>query len=415
MTPKEYQALSKKVYSIDSNFKDGKVTKKGKEFNLNGARWKVIETEDNQRNGFQGMAVAPIKDGKVDTSQVVIAFAGTNSSDWKDLAADGANVVDSFRGLQLSSANKFSKKIKNTYPNSDISTTGHSLGAFLALAQGAENHWQSVTFNGPDPYGVLSPQAAKWVKENPGLLTNFLNQMDLVGYGGDSIAKFKNGQLFWSVLGFKMNTTGSEVVLDYGYQGINPLNYHDIDLWKFDKNGNLLDGKGKTYKILSPAILNSKMNLLTNSFKNNMKELDVLEKKLSSSGGGLSSNEKIYLDSARAFAVVSTAEGQFNLVMNGFVKTYQKGIKEAEKLWDNTLKEAMRMGAHLGHWEVVEALESSGFTHKNIVELPTKKYQEKIIQIVKQRDDFRNIQREIKAKVSELVARDHELAQQLKQ
>lgn len=212
-----------------------------------------------------------------------------------------------------------------------------------------------------------------------------------------------------------MNTTGSEVVLDYGYQGINPLNYHDIDLWKFDKNGNLLDGKGKTYKIPSPAILNSKMNLLTNSFKNNMKELDVLEKKLSSSGGGLSSNEKIYLDSARAFAVVSTAEGQFNLVMNGFVKTYQKGIKEAEKLWDNTLKEAMRMGTHLGHWEVVEALESAGFTHKNIVELPTKKYQEKIIQIVKQRDDFRNIQREIKAKVSELVARDHELAQQLKQ
>lgn len=191
MSPQNYNEFSDIVYSVDSNFKGEEILKKNEKLTLSdGTKWKVIEAEDNQKNGFQGMAVAPIKDGKVDTSQVVIAFAGTNSSDWKDLAADGANVVDSFRGLQLSSANKFSKKIKNTYPNSDISTTGHSLGAFLALAQGAENHWQSVTFNGPDPYGVLSPQAAKWVKENPGLLTNFLNQMDLVGYGGDSIAKF---------------------------------------------------------------------------------------------------------------------------------------------------------------------------------------------------------------------------------
>ena len=183
MTPKDYESLAKKAYSVDSNFKDGKVTYKGQEFNLNGKRWKVLEVEDNQGNGFQGMAVAPMKDGKPDTSQVVIAYAGTNSSDWRDLAVDGANVMESIGGLQLASANQFAKEIKKSYPNSDISITGHSLGAFLSLAQGAENHWQTVTFNGPDPYSVLSPQAKKWVKENPGMLTNFLNQVDLVGYG----------------------------------------------------------------------------------------------------------------------------------------------------------------------------------------------------------------------------------------
>ena len=61
MTPKDYEELAKKAYSVDSNFKDGEVTHKGQEFNINGKRWKVLEAKDNQGNGFQGMAVAPME------------------------------------------------------------------------------------------------------------------------------------------------------------------------------------------------------------------------------------------------------------------------------------------------------------------------------------------------------------------
>ncbi len=350
MTPKDYEELAKKAYSVDSNFKDGEVTHKGQEFNINGKRWKVLEAKHSQGNGFQGMAVAPMENGQPDTSQIVVAYAGTNSSDWKDLVVDGANVMESFDGLQLSSANQFAKEIEKAYPNSDISTTGHSLGAFLSLAQGAEHHWRSVTFNGPDPYSVLSPQAKEWVKENPGMLTNFLNQMDLVGYGGDIVARFKNGKLFWSVLGVKMSTTGSEVVLDYGFQGVNPLNYHDIDLWKFDKNGNILDGEGKSHKIPEKAILNSTMNLLANSFKVQMKNLSDLKKRLTASGGGLSSGGKIYLDSAQALAIVSIASTEFDLAMLNVMKVYQEGIKESEKLWQDTFNKAVGMGNLLETW-----------------------------------------------------------------
>ena len=415
MTPKDYEELAKKAYSVDSNFKGGEITHKGDKIVLSdGTEWKVLEAEDNQGNGFQGMAVAPMNNGKPDTSQIVVAYAGTNSSDWKDLAIDGANVMESFHGFQLHSANKFAEKIEKTYPNSDISSTGHSLGAFLSLAQGAEHHWQTVTFNGPDPYSVLSPQAKKWVKENPGMLTNFLNQMDLVGYGGDIVGRFKNGKLFWSVLGVKMSTTGSEVVLDYGFQGVNPLKYHDIDLWKFDKNGNLLDGKGKSHKIPEQAVLNSSMNLLANSFKVQMKSLGDLKKRLTSSGGGLSSGEKIYLDDAQALAIVSTASAEFDLAMLKVMKVYQDGIQESEKLWQDIFHKAVGMGNLLETWEIYEALEMVGFTQDNIVGFPTGQYQNKIDKVRTMSDQFKTLESEIKGKISELVDRDSELAQQLK-
>ena len=42
---------------------------------------KDAKTQDNTDNGMQAMAVAPMdKDGNVDTSQVVIAYAETNST-----------------------------------------------------------------------------------------------------------------------------------------------------------------------------------------------------------------------------------------------------------------------------------------------------------------------------------------------
>lgn len=414
MTPEDYKNLASEAYRVDRNVKDKQVLHEGDVFTVNGKKWEVLKSEDSTENGFQAMAVAPKIDGETDTSQVVIAYAGTNPSDWKDLAVDGLNVMGSVGGFQLDSANRFANEVAKAYPYSDISTTGHSLGAFLALAQGAEHHWQSVTFNGPDPYSVLSPQAKAWVKQNPGMLTNFLNQMDLVGYGGDIIARFKNGKLLWSVLGQKIDTTGSEVVLNYGFLGLNPLNYHDLNLWKFDEKGNILDGKGKSHGIPQQAVLNSKMTQLSHSFKVQMEALGVLKKTLTESAGGLSSSEKIYLDSAQALAIVSTAGAEFQLAMTNVIQVYQNGIKETENLWMKTLSDAVAVGSQLEKWEVYAALESVGVTENNIVGIPTQLYQHKMDQVKQMSDKFKQLEREIKEKISDLLARDAELAQELK-
>ncbi|MDY4306825.1 hypothetical protein SNF32_03795 [Enterococcus mundtii] len=60
---------------------------------------------------------------------------------------------------QLTSATEFAKEVKNEYKDAEISTTGHSLGQYLALYVAAENQWKNVGFNGPDPYELLSPES----------------------------------------------------------------------------------------------------------------------------------------------------------------------------------------------------------------------------------------------------------------
>lgn len=52
-----------------------------------------------------------------------------------------------------------------------------------------------------------------------------------------------------------------------------------------------------------------------------------------------------------------------------------------------------------------------GFTQDNIVGFPTGQYQNKIDKVRTMSDQFKTLESEIKGKISELVARDSELAQ----
>lgn len=78
VTEKDYNELANEAYKVDS----GKVStpyKKGD--TVAAGKYQVLKVEDNTTNGMQAMAVAPVdKAGNVDTSQVVIAYAETNST-----------------------------------------------------------------------------------------------------------------------------------------------------------------------------------------------------------------------------------------------------------------------------------------------------------------------------------------------
>ncbi len=207
---KHYNDISEKVYWLDPKYpryNEGYKKNSVKEFA--GMEFQILQIKDSL-DGMQAMAVAPIKNGKVDISQVVIAFAGTNLSDWKDLETDARSIMNlygnrpgasfsekattnkilSVSGLktagQINSAIAFANEVKKEYGEAAISTTGHSLGGFLALYVAAEKQWKNVGFNGPDPYDLLSPEAKKWVEENPGMLTNYRNHADFIGnFGGN--------------------------------------------------------------------------------------------------------------------------------------------------------------------------------------------------------------------------------------
>ncbi|MGS6681151.1 hypothetical protein ACVHRL_05730, partial [Streptococcus equi subsp. zooepidemicus] len=89
-TDKEYSQFAKRVYDVDSKKKKVPLKKGDSIFN---EKYRVLKAEDNPDNGMQAMAVAPIKDGKEDRSHIVIAYAGTNSSDIRDIDTDIQSVV----------------------------------------------------------------------------------------------------------------------------------------------------------------------------------------------------------------------------------------------------------------------------------------------------------------------------------
>ncbi|HEL1613596.1 hypothetical protein [Streptococcus suis] len=67
---------------------------------MTGQQYKVIAVQDNDNdvdktndNGMQAMAVAPYVNGKADTSQIVIAYAGTNFADIRDVDTDIQTVI----------------------------------------------------------------------------------------------------------------------------------------------------------------------------------------------------------------------------------------------------------------------------------------------------------------------------------
>ncbi|HEL0715203.1 TPA: hypothetical protein TUY03_001669, partial [Streptococcus equi subsp. zooepidemicus] len=95
-----YKEMAKQVYNIEpskAKSNDAPIVLKGNrliDYNT-GKQYRVLLVQDNNNdahktndNGMQAMAVAPIVKGDVDTSQVVIAYAGTNAADSRDLDTD---------------------------------------------------------------------------------------------------------------------------------------------------------------------------------------------------------------------------------------------------------------------------------------------------------------------------------------
>ena len=96
LTDKELKTLNEQVYQVDPNYKSksqkvytNKADDELKERERNRIRiadntLKVISVK-NGKWGFQGMAVAPVKGGHVDYSQVTVVAAGTDPSQPIDL------------------------------------------------------------------------------------------------------------------------------------------------------------------------------------------------------------------------------------------------------------------------------------------------------------------------------------------
>ena len=257
MTDRDYNKISNEVYNIDKlKVKKGNIEKGDK---ILEGKYKVLSIEDNQNNGMQAMAVAPVNDrGEVDTRRIVIAYAGTNFSDSNDRNTDFQNVImglpvvtikNYFFNIpevelnQIETAVYFAKKIKEKYPKSIIDPTGHSLGGYLAMVVAIRNRWTATVFNAPDPSNMLSEKEIEWARANPHLLVNYRNYRDVIGnFGGNplGIARYVNMGLADDDVFIPSNP-----VEFYKYLVNIPTQYHALATWRFDKDGNLINIKGE--------------------------------------------------------------------------------------------------------------------------------------------------------------------------
>ena len=252
MTDKNYREISDKVYKVDSGEHESLI-----EGQIIGNKYKILALEDNQNNGMQAMAVAPVNErGEVDTRRIVIAYAGTNFGDGNDRSTDLQSVMFgrkekyTYRFLrsrevnpgQVETALDFAEQIKQKYPDSLIDSTGHSLGGYLAMVVAIRNRWATTVFNAPDPSNMLSEKEIEWARANTHLLVNYRNYRDAIGnFGGNplGIARYVNMGLADDDVFIPSNP-----VEFYKYLVNLPTQYHALETWKFDKDGNLINIKG---------------------------------------------------------------------------------------------------------------------------------------------------------------------------
>ena len=412
-TSKQFNTIDRMVYKVDK-LKSNSPWRQGIKFYENyeektGQKFKVIKTIDTNdpknshgydSNGFQGMAVASVNSGgEVDYSHITVAYAGTNSADYKDNSEDiqgigagnrntlGINepgrqyILDS----QFNSALKFYKQVHAEYPNANLDTTGHSLGGAMALFVASHFQVSSTVFSAPDPWKVMTNKERIWALAHPGLLTNYRHHGDLFS-GGPSWLMGINGYtgtIIWS----ETTATGLSKVVDT----------HMLSTFKFDQ-------KGRT-KTLS-NLMSSDVDLL----QKKQSAITKLVNSLKSSGGSFTHAEKIAVDAVEA---VSIADSLTKIAVDGIsdiIQNYNAVMDEFGPLWEETMKAAEIMGPHLSHTEVMAELERAGVTRRTVVDEPIEELEEEVKALRDIGNEYMLLATHIKIAVDRMMETDTELA-----
>ena len=397
-TERDYRYIVDDVYAVDSHkvkvpLKKGAVVAQGK--------FKIITAPvDNTSNGMQAMAVAPVdKKGNVDYSHVVIAYAGTNSSDMKDIETDlqslglgrdklqlrsglnSAKVVDSQFVTALNYAKEVEEEVRQKHPTAKITTAGHSLGESLAMYVALKRGYPNIGFNGPDIHNLISKEEIKYMQEHPEQFSNYRHKYDVIG----------------NVTG---NTTQT-AIYPYIYPAKDnwgdKLAYHNLSQWQFDENGRLVDLNGK-------RVTNLKVTALAEATAG-MYRYQKIKSYLSADG--LSSKEEIYLDSLQGMAL---GEGMADAARAGAddVKHLQEEVvSKAQELWNQLDFSSFR---YLSYDEVLSTFVSAGVTQDTIVDSVKQDFEQMNQKVEKLATEFDTLNQQIIQVIESKLATDKELA-----
>jgi len=387
ITDLDYNVISSKVYWVRKNKKNNKKPLvKGRTFKSSNTWYEVLEVLDHE-NGMQAMAVAPIINGKVDTSRIVIAYAGTD--EWKDVETDAQMIglgdteklthADSPQDdiieydAQSKTALDFAKKIRAEYPDSIITTTGHSLGESTAMYVALKMRFNNTGFNGPDIHNMISKDEIEYMRKHPEQFINYRNYYDYVG----------------NVTG---NKTQTAIYLNYGFG----IYTHSLSDWEFNKEGKLIDNYGEAVK--------TSLKLKQEMF-DKLDNLQNIKTKLAQ--GGYTENEEIFLDSEQA-RIISKGVKEISTTAYENIKNIRdKAVAGAEEIWDSTLE--VPFGFILSPQEVRAAYMEGGVTYDTTVGQTKRELDPKVEKAKEINENFIELNEKVNKTIDEMLEKDEEL------
>ncbi|HEK9407039.1 TPA: hypothetical protein SVI66_001544, partial [Streptococcus equi subsp. equi] len=331
---------------------------------------------------------------KEDRSHIVIAYAGTNSSDIRDIDTDIQSVVfgddqylctheepDSFKVVksQLSTAKAFSDYIRTSYPNAAISYTGHSLGGYLALITAAHAKQPATVFNAPSSVNNLSKEAIDFVKANKGLYHSYRINNDYIGNLGTYLGDDELGISRW-------------------VDGKAGIGRHSLAAYRFNSKGQVIDRKGHPAAAQAPALA---------TLRSRLTDYRRLKKQYAASNG-ISSSEEFYLDQFQSRAVAQALEQTTQLAQEEIIARRKEAVAEAEALHQKT-RDMPFFVSELSWAELEEAYAQAGVTYDSLVGQTRRHFDDKVAQARGLATKFKTVKEQLEEGIERTIATDQKL------
>ena len=373
----------------------------------------VTQVYDNTTGaGEQVYAVVKNPDEKAeDVQEVTVLFRGSTGPDhilneapdvWNDWAENDAviakrivmqsNPSDRDNSTeQLKASARALKDVMEKYPNAKINIYGHSLGSMdaqyaMAALEAAqiERIQQAYIYNGPDVYRILSPEQRKIVDQIKGRIYNYADPKDKISMVGRDPAKGSVGSV------------GMVYYVDSEQEDF--VNQHMTYGYRLDKEGKI-------------KILSNTSTVAYNSFLIKMESFKRLKKSLASDG--VTSSERIFLDSEQAKL---TASGICHIVteeLDVLKKIYNEGVQDASEVLVSCSN--VPWGFILSPYETEVAYSDGGVTYETTVGVIQKRFTP-VLDTAKQLEkDFTDLEKQIKDGIQKKLDEDKELANEFKQ
>ncbi|MGT2625134.1 hypothetical protein [Streptococcus thoraltensis] len=342
------------------------------------------------------------------TGEVIIAYTGTNKDGnaVQDIIGADLGGIGMGFGEHYQPAFDFYEKIRGQYGD-NITLTGHSLGGNVAQRVALEYNVDNTVVYNSAPLYVNQTYGFKerlydWVTPGESNVERIDKQRKAFT-GQVTRITTKWDQLNLVTGPFRDVHLGEEYILkNSGGHGLNDIVKDKGQLSQVQK---ILKQRG----LGTVTTVEKKQAKTLETVKTSLANLGKLKKQFSASGGGLSSNEQLYLEKEQALILASAMHAAAVTGREDIASLAEKAVKKAEDLYDKT-NHIPAMVTELSLDEVKAVYAEAGVTENSIVGKTKTHFEKKVKKADNFVEPFETLKTNIGLTVDELVASDSTLA-----